>query len=133
LSESLGGSPCVDALHATADLVRQARQRLACRADSIQPVESQGIPASARACPDADDEAFHESVNRSRKGSLLSLPRYFGKLYSSVQPLEEITMKKMIAAVLAGLFAAVTASSIVVAAEPKKDDMKKTEKKAEKK
>ena len=37
-------------------------------------------------------------------------------------------MKKMIAALLAGLFAAVTASSVVIASEPKKDDMKKTEK-----
>ena len=33
-------------------------------------------------------------------------------------------MKKMIAAVLAGLFAAVTASSVVIASEPKKDEKK---------
>jgi hypothetical protein len=76
--------------------------------------------------------AGRQSVNRSRKRSLLTLPKYFGKLYRLPNLLRNI-MKKMIAAVLAGLFAAVTASSIVVAAEPKKDDAKKTEKKADKK
>jgi hypothetical protein len=40
------------------------------------------------------------------------------------QPSRGNTMKKMIAAVLAGLFAAVTASSVVIASEPKKDEKK---------
>ena len=71
-------------------------------------------------------------VNRSGTVPLLSVPKYFG-LQCSYPTSRGNTMKKMIAAVLAGLFAAVTASSIVVAAEPKKDDAKKTEKKAEKK
>ena len=72
------------------------------------------------------------SVNRSGTVPLLSVPKYFGS-QCSYPTSRGNTMNKMLAAVLAGLFAAVTASSIVVAAEPKKDDAKKTEKKAEKK
>ena len=83
--------------------------------------------ADVRAGPDEVSR-----VNRSGTVPLLSVPKYFGS-QCSYPTSRGNTMKKMIAAVLAGLFAAVTASSIVVAAEPKKDDAKKTEKKAEKK